>query len=159
MKKLLLIIILAGLALPLMSFAGSYMAGSTKVEYTGLVPCGKAVAGPDESPEVTTPCQFCHFFVMFGGLVNFLIFGITIPAAVLLLVIGGAMMIFASGQPGLIKKGNDIIKSVAIGIVIIFAAYLVVGTFLKFIGLADWTAAIYKDWNSGFFQLNCEIKL
>jgi len=104
-------------------------------------------------------CQFCHFFVMFGELVNFLIFKITIPAAVLLLVISGAMFVFAAGNPGWIKKGQDIMKSVVIGLVIIFLAYLVVGAFLSFIGLADWTAAIYRDWNSGFFQLNCPIKI
>ena len=158
-QKLLLIVILLGLALPLVSFAGSYMVNGREINYEGLVPCGKAAAGPTESQAVTTPCQFCHFFVMFGGLVSFLIFKITIPTAVLLLVIGGATMIFAGGQPVMIKKGNDIIESVVIGLVIIFVAYLVVVTFLSFIGLADWTAAIYKDWNSGFFQFNCEIKL
>ncbi len=158
-RKLLIIIILTGLALPLMSFAGSYTANGRTINYEGLVPCGKAAAGANESPEVTAPCQFCHFSVMFGGIINFLIWKITMPAAVLLIVIGGAMMIFAGGQPGLIKKGNDIIKSVAIGLIIIFVAYLVVGEFLKFIGLADWTWAIYQNWDSGFFQFNCSISL
>jgi hypothetical protein len=158
-QKLLLIAILVGLALPLISFAGSYMAGTTKVDYTGLVPCGKAAAGPGESPEVTIPCQFCHFFVMFGGLLNFLILDITLPAAILLLVIGGAMFVFAAGNPGTIKKGQSIMTSVAIGLVIIFVAYLAVGAFLSFIGLADWTLAIYQDWNTGFFQFNCPITI
>ena len=158
-QKLLLIAILLGLTLPLVSFAGSYIANGTEIKYEGLVPCGKATAGPGASAPVTIPCQLCHIFVMFGGIINFLIWGITMPAAVLLFVIGGAMLIFASGKPDLIKKGNDIIRSVAIGLIIIFVAYLVVGTFLKFIGLADWTLAIYKDWNSGFFKFNCEIKL
>ena len=160
-QKILIIVILLGLVLPLVSLAGSYMVGDREIKYEGLVPCGKAAYdAAKESPEVIKPCQFCHFFVTFGGLVNFLIFAITIPAAVLLLVAGGAMFIFASGQPGLVKKGNDIIKSVAIGLVIIFVAYLAVGTFLKFIGLADWTFTIYRSWwETKFFQLNCPINL
>jgi hypothetical protein len=142
---------------------------TTTVAYDGLVPCGKCVITSGNfdadgnylggGAQTNLPCQFCHFFVMFGGLVSFLIFKITIPVAVLLLVIGGAMFVFAGGQPGLIQRGNSIIKSVAIGLIIIFVAYLVVGVFLSLIGLANWTLAIYEDWNSGFFQINCPITL
>ncbi|MFH0852266.1 MAG: putative Ig domain-containing protein [bacterium] len=139
--------------------------------YDGLVPCGKCVVAKNITLEAAqteiknnqgafsgngqyVSCQFCHFFVMFGGMVNFLIWKIAIPAAILLLVIGGAMFVFAAGNPGMIKKGMDIMKSVAIGLVIMFVAWIVVSTILTFIGVADWTGL-----RQGWFGINCPIKI
>ncbi|MEK9135305.1 MAG: hypothetical protein AAB451_03355 [Patescibacteria group bacterium] len=153
----------------------TYKAGDKVVAYDGLVPCGRCVLvgvkvdGKGKIVELdkdgyTTAltggkidyvsCQFCHFFVMFGGIVNFLLLKIAIPAAILLLVIGGAMFTFSAGNPGTIKKGMDIMKSVAIGLVIMFTAWIVVSTVLTLVGVASWTGL-----RNGWFGINCPINI
>lgn len=111
----------------------------------GLVPCGGG------SPE--PPCQLCHFFVMGQGIVNFLLFTIVPPLAVLMVVVGGGMFILGSGyDPSLINKGKSVLTSVAIGLLIIYGSWVLVNTFFVMIGLADWTGLA-----SGWWQINCSI--
>jgi len=158
---------LASLFFPLVSLAAcpkglnSYKADDTLICYKGLVPCGKDpdALAPGESKEVALPCQFCHLFVMFDGIVDFIL-KLVIIIAVLMLTIGGFMFIFAGGNPGILTKAKSILTSVAIGLAIIFGAYLIIGTILQAIGLSDWTKEIYQNWwKEGIFQIECQIKL
>ena len=113
----------------------------------GLVPCG----GPGEPP-----CQLCHLFVLLDNVIDFFLLKIVFPVSVLLLVIGGFMFLFYAENPKMVERGKSILTSVVIGLVIIFSAYLVVGTFLKMVGLAQWTENIYQSWwDKGFFQIPC----
>ncbi|MCD6233065.1 hypothetical protein J7J81_01630, partial [bacterium] len=87
--------------------------------YKGLVPCGKCVclheydrygecanyytvkASPLDTAEgcvddryastscIYVPCNFCHFFIMFNGIVKFVLIYIVPPIATLILMIGG----------------------------------------------------------------------
>ena len=110
----------------------------------GLVPC----EGPD--------CQLCHLFVMLDNIVDFLFIKLIPPLAALILVIGGGIFIFAGGNPASITQGKSIMTSVLIGLVIIYAAWLIVGLFLNTIGLTDWTNEIYRNWwEQGFFEIPC----
>ena len=114
----------------------------------GLVPCG----GPGEPA-----CQLCHLFVLLDNVIDFFLFKIVFPVSVLLLVIGGFMFLFYAENPQMVEQGKKILISVIIGLVIIFSAYFVIGTFLKTIGLAKWTTDIYQNWwNKGFFQIPCQ---
>ena len=140
---------------------GRYDAGeptSTAIAaYDGLVPCGKCVsvdsvvvliAKPTDEAQcgVTegTPtnikyvhCQFCHFFVMLEGIVDFILFQLIPPIAVLMIVIGALMFIFGGSSPTTVMRGRSIMTSVAIGLVIIFAAWLLINTLLLVLGLSD----------------------
>jgi hypothetical protein len=131
----------------------------------GLVPCGDIAAGEP-------PCQFCHLFVMFDRIIDFLLTKIVPPLAVLMLVIGGLMFMIAyfteaeapvptngAAGPSLLNRAKKLINSVIIGLVIIYGAWLVIGLFFQVIGLADWTAQIYQNWwKQGFFTIpDCPI--
>ncbi len=116
-----------------------------QVQAAGLVPCG----GPGEQA-----CTFACFFEMINRVINFVVLKLVPVIAVLMIVIGGVMFFFAGGSPGTLAKAKGIITSTVIGLVIIFAAFLLVGTILSMIGLADWTQDIYKNWwQEGIFQI------
>lgn len=112
----------------------------------GLVPCGGTL-------EPT--CGFCHLFVLFNNIVNFL-FRLVPPVAALMLMFAGVKFFLAVENPGEVSKAKDLIKSVIIGLIIIYGAWAFVGTFLSAIGLATWTQNIFSSWwSQGFFQINC----
>ena len=120
----------------------------------GVVPCGLSQDDPDQEGDQTHPCGFCDFFVMINGIVQFIITRIVPSVAVLMLVIGGVYFFFAGANPGMLETGKKIITSTIWGLVIIFAAFLIIGTILSAIGLASWTENIYKNWwDKGFFQI------
>ena len=139
MKKVFLIIFFGVLTLsPLLSLAA------------GLVPCG----GQGEPA-----CQFCHLFVLFKNIVDFVLFKIVPPLAALMLAIGGFMYIFAyfgggeiggKGGPALLSQANKLLTSVVWGLLIIFGAWIFVNTFFMLIGVADWTGL-----KGGWWQINC----
>jgi hypothetical protein len=69
----------------------------------------------------------------------------------LLIVVGGFMYLVCSGNPSCINRANSIFKSVAIGIVIMFAAWVIVGTVFVQLGVQPWTGLI--SWH----QITCPI--
>jgi len=119
----------------------------SQVQAAGLVPCG----GPGEPA-----CQLCHLFVMFDKIIDFVLINLIPPLAVLMLVIGGVMFIFAAESPTWVTRGKSIMTSVVIGLIIIYAAWLIIGLFFQVIGLTEWTKEIYKNWwEKGFFEIPC----
>lgn len=164
------LIILGGtLLFPLIIMAGEYNVDGVIVHYEGLVPCGKSQPAPGEDVLVTMPCQLCHIFVMFDGIVDFILFKIVPPIAVLMLVIGGIMFIFAMfggeitlpggrrGGPALLRQAKALVTSVIIGLIIILAAWLIVNTLFIFLGLSDFGLSLTspEKWNT----INCQVKL
>jgi hypothetical protein len=142
MKKILLVFFATGfIFLPLISLAD------------GIVPC--SLAGEGDKPI----CQFCHLFVLFDNLLDFLLFKIVPAVAVLMIAIGGFMYIlaYAGGSekgPQMISQAKQLFTSVAIGLVIIYSAFLFIGVFFWIIGLSEWTEDIYKSWwQEGFFEI------
>ena len=119
---------------------------------TGLVPCGGE----------NCPCTTCHIFEMFKNVMDFILFFIVPPLAALMIAIGGFMLVFAylgvgDGGPGMISQAKKLFASVAIGLVIVYGAYAIIGLFLQSIGLADWTEKIYQSWwKESFFKIECE---
>lgn len=173
-KKIFLIIFLGGLLFPLISLAGTYIAGDADICYEGLVPCGKEVyvGGSWEDGKciggVPTfiRCQFCHFFVMLDGAIDFVLFKLVPPIAILMLVIGGVMFMFAhlggaemlpgggAGGPKMLGQAKKVITSVVIGLIIIFAAWIIIDLFFSLIGVAEWTGL-----QEGWFTINCQVQL
>ena len=162
-SSLFLIVFFGGLILPLTSFAGVYQADGSTIYYEGLVPCGKEVLKDpawdvhNKKYEGGTPlvihCQFCHFFVMVDGIIDFLLINIVPPLAVLMIVAGAIMFYFGGGKPELISKGKTIIKSVAIGLFLIYGAFMIVGTLLTVLGVVEWTGLTSGNW----FKIGCQI--
>lgn len=108
---------------PLMALAGGVDCP------TGLVPCGTK----------TCPCKLCDFFIMFDNIVRFVLFKLVPPVAVLMLMIGGVMFFLAGGNPGSLSKAQGLLKSVALGLLIIYGAWLLINSFFLAIGVAEWT--------------------
>jgi len=140
MKKIFLLIFLALLFL-------SLIPAQTQAKEP-LVPCGPGTAKP--------VCQLCDFFVLFDNIIDFILIKIVPLVAVVIIIYAAFHFIFSAGSPETLKKARSIMTAVAIGLVIIYAAWLVVGLFFQVIGLADWTEEIYKNWwEGGFFEILC----
>lgn len=145
---------------PISPWMGSYKAlvggQEVTVNYKGLVPCGKSEAGVDESEYVTKPCQFCHFFVMFDGIVDYFLFYVVFPLAVLLMVIGGIMFITAAENPARVETAKKLMTSTIIGIVIIFSAWLIINLFFSAIGISEF--GLQFTGPGQWFTIDCPIK-
>ncbi len=147
MKKAFLVFFLAVFVLiPLISLAA------------GLVPCGG---------EGEPACQLCHFFVLFKNIIDFLLFKIVPPLAVLMIAIGGFMHIFAyvgpaeilsggtKGGPAMISQAKKLFSSVVIGLLIIYGAWLVVSTFFMVIGINEFNE--FKTLPQNWWKINCPV--
>jgi len=146
MRKVFLIIFLS---LLFFSFAASI--------HAGLVPCGLSEDDPEQPGDQTVPCQLCHFFVMIDNWIDRLLFMIVPPLAVLMIAIGGGMYIISQGNPEMLSRAKRLFTAVVIGLLIIYGAFLIIGLFLNFIGLADWTTQIYHNWwEQGLFEIPCD---
>lgn len=104
-----------------------FFAWAGAVQARGLVPCG----GQGEDP-----CNFCHLFQLTDNIIDALIFGpvpIVPVIAILMVVIGGVYLFFGGPSEENLKKGKSIIRNAIIGLVIVYAGWVVVGTILGFI--------------------------
>ncbi|MDD5221327.1 MAG: hypothetical protein PHV47_01850 [Candidatus Pacebacteria bacterium] len=112
----------------------------------GLVFCGTACCR----------CRLCDVFKLIDRLIDFMVFKIAPIAAIILIIIGGAMFLMSSGNPGMISRAKSIIISVIIGLCIMYGSYMIVGFVLRSVGLADWTKDMYSSWlNEGIFEIDC----
>ena len=152
MKKILLIIFLVLILIPSLTRAV-------------LVPCGGCEKVDETTGECLAkqpPCQLCHIFVLFQNIINFLLFpppaggGVVPVIAILMIAIGGAMFMFSAGNPSTLAQGKTILKYTAIGLIIIYGAWLIVGMIFSIIGVAQWTG-LAGGWREGWFQIDCTI--
>jgi len=107
----------------------------------GLVPCG----GPGQDP-----CYLWNFFVLFDNIIKFVLFKIVPPIAALMLVIGGVLFFAAVDDPAKIDQAKKLFTSVAIGLVIVYGAWLLVSLFFSIIGVMEWTKL-----EEGWFKIKC----
>jgi len=117
------------------------------IKAAGLIPCG----GKGEPP-----CQLCHLFVLLQNIINFILFQFVPPLAVLMIVIGGVMFFFAGGNPASAERAKQILTATIIGLVIIYASWMLVGTILSAIGLSDFGVGLVGP--DKWFQINCPIQ-
>ncbi len=108
MKKLLYIV--AGVMMPIVARA------------EGLVPCG----GPGEPN-----CTFGHLVEMVDKIVQFALFNIAIPIAVVVVVIGGVTIMTSGGNESKIAKGKQMMTGTFVGLLIAFGAWLIVETVIN----------------------------
>ncbi len=66
--------------------------------------------------------------------------------AVLMLVFGGVMFLFAGAKPEMLMKAKGIITSTVVGLVIVFGAWVIVNTILTKTGIID-TPSILEWYN------------
>lgn len=119
----------------------------------GLVPCGLSADDQAQAGDQTVPCNFCHLFVLFNNIVKFAMITLVPVIAVLMLVVGGVMFFFAGAKPDTLNQAKGIITSVVIGLLIIFAAWVIVNTVLKFSGIVKSDSPILR-----WYDIGCTVK-
>ncbi len=115
-----------------------------------LVPCG-----PGTEKET---CEFCDFFVLFDNIVDFLLVPNNLNGgapivpliAIVMIMIGGAMLYFSAEDPGMIQRAKSLLTYAIVGLILIYGAWLIVNLFIAAIGLSDW-----KGLEGGWWQINC----
>lgn len=88
----------------------------------GLVPCGGGGGEP--------PCTLGCFFLMIEWIIDVLLWEVSIPLAVTGFLAAGIYMLFGSSEQN-VARGKAILKYTVIGIVLAWAAFLIIDTILK----------------------------
>ncbi len=103
----------------------------------GLVPqCGG----------IANPCQFCHLVLLINNVVDWLVLILAMVAA-LIFMMAGFKLLTSGGNPEARSWAKQRFYDVAIGFLVLLAAWLLIDTLLK----ALVTGQIYGTWN----QIQC----
>lgn len=115
-------ILLSLLILPVFSYAVTLsVCTNAKGELVQcLIPCGGA-AGSGQAA-----CTLSDLVTLVDNVINFALFYLAAPLAVLSIAIGGLLMITARGDTGQLQRGKDIFYNTVIGFLVAFGAYLIV---------------------------------
>jgi len=81
-----------------------------------------------------TTCDFQKLYILINNIWTFLLREILFPLAILSIMFAGFKYVMARGNPGEIQKAHDVFYYVVVGIVIAFAAWLIVKAILSGIG-------------------------
>lgn len=144
-KIILTLFLLAVIAAPLASFA----AVADKYDpANGLVPCG-TTAYP-------TPCSLCHLYILIQWILDFMMWYIAPVVAVLAIGWAGFKILISGDNPGLRNKGFEIIRTTVTGLVIMFAAWVVINEALLFFTSSSDTANPAKILTNPWNQIACQ---
>jgi len=132
MKKIFAIVLLLGILLPALSFAAanSFPYWGPLLSCTGIYKPGDINYKTD-----LPPCQnVCQIFDTFQNVLYFAATIIVFVIAPIIMVVGGIMIMTAGGSEERMKKGRDALWGAVWGIVLTFAAFLILNTFIWLIG-------------------------
>lgn len=90
----------------------------------GLVPCG-TTANP-------TPCSLCHIFTLLQDILDFLAWQIAPALAILIVAWGGFLILMSGANPGWKQSGIQAIRTAVIGLLIMFAGWVIVNEVLLY---------------------------
>ena len=129
-KKFIVLIVLVFVFLPVFAHA---------VSWWPLVPCGlneptaqEVAAGKIKlDPSYYQPCNQCDLLKLLKNIIDFVLIGLMPPAAAILFVWGGFLILMGGANPGLISKGKSIFWNTAIGVAIISASWLITNTIIR----------------------------
>ena len=125
----------------------------------GLVPCGRRCDDPSTAIREDASCTLCHLFILAKRVVDFLLI-LVISVAILMFVVGGIMLVFAAENPQRANQAKALLTAAVIGLVVIFAAWLIVNALVFFLveGKAPLTTQIGKIFTQPWNQFNCPVK-
>ena len=140
MKKYIIVfLIISGIILPAVSFAGL-------PDFNGpLVICGRS--------SDSTPCSLCDIFLMAQKMIDFII-GLIVIIAPILIAVGGFMILLGGANPGQVDTGKKIIKNAIIGIIIALVAWTLIN--MVFLALAGGDKGVGKIFNAPWNEIKCE---
>ncbi len=102
-----------------------------------------AYAGIHTGPLVPctgSSCNICHLWQLGSNIINFISFNLAIPVATLLFIVAGVFFLTSGGDESRVTKARTIFTNTVIGLIIIFASWLLIDTLFK--TLANGTTAI-----------------
>ncbi|MCK5491100.1 MAG: hypothetical protein KAI67_04620 [Candidatus Pacebacteria bacterium] len=102
----------------------------------GLIPCGRSCDDGLTAMDEAAPCTLCHGILMSQLIVEFLLKMAGI-ASVLAIALGGFLYMFAAGSQGLTSTAKSILKSVLIGFILVFIAWVLIDTIMTTFGYID----------------------
>lgn len=109
-------------------------------ECDALVCCGN---GDTPCPEGSSyaegetcyrPCTFNDMFCLVKKIIDFILFQLVPPLAVLWFAYAGFLMLTSGGDPGKTKQAKDMVTAAFIGIILVYSAWMLVYWFISFIG-------------------------
>ena len=110
-------------SIPILLVTGYSLLVTLSVANAALVPCGTDKA-----------CTVCDFFVLAKNIVDFLTEAVAMPIAVIILLYGGLTLLTSGGSEDKIRKGKSALWQAVWGLVIVFAAWLIIDTIIKWLG-------------------------
>jgi type IV secretory pathway VirB2 component (pilin) len=102
---------------------------------TGLVKCGN---------EGGQPCTFNDFIAMINDVVNFVMFSIVPPIAVVTIVIAAINLMTSSGDPGKLEQAKKTLIWIIFGLVVVYGAWAIVKGFITALGGGGETLKFFK---------------
>ncbi len=106
----------------------------------GLVPCGL----DSQEGTINSQCQTCHAVSLINTVSSWLV-GVLSIAAAIMFVIAGFRIVTAQGNPSTMKAAKDMIVNVAIGFMIVLAAWLAIDLLMR--TLLDDSSGEIGPWN------------
>lgn len=103
---------------------------TASIASAALVPCGTSPAG---GIGPVKECTICDLFVGVKNIVDFLV-EIAWLIGVIILIYGGVMLLTSGGSEEKLKKGKTALWSAVWGLLIVFAAWLIIDTIIKWLG-------------------------
>lgn len=126
MKKIGLVLTIFGILLPLVSYAAI-------PKLTGpFLTCSGA---PSEGSELPRCTSVCDILSTGKNILDFAVSLLLFVIAPLMFVYGGIVILVSGGNPGLRSKGTGVVKANIIAILMVMAAFLILNTFIKFVGI------------------------
>lgn len=94
-----------------------------------LVPCGTE----------SNPCKLCHLWQLGNRIINFIIWDLSIPAATILIIAAGVILLISGGNENRVALGRTIFTNTVIGLVIVFCAWLLIDTLFSTLATGQFT--------------------
>jgi hypothetical protein len=98
---------------------------------TPLVPCNNT---PDANGSIAQPCNFTALMNMVNMIIHFVLYDMVIPIAAIMFAYAGFLYVTAGGNTTQHSKANSIFLSVAEGLIIAVACWLIIATILSILG-------------------------
>ncbi|HRZ33532.1 MAG TPA: pilin [Candidatus Moranbacteria bacterium] len=97
------------------------------VAHAAIITCG---ATSDDM------CTLCDMVAGFNTIIQYLM-KISIGVALLAISIGGILYVVSAGEPGAVETAKKAIKNGIIGFVIVFSAFIIIGTVISYLGVQE----------------------
>lgn len=100
-------------------------AGAVLAQSKPLVSCGRTGG---------ISCNLCDLYVLAKNVIDFLLFWLALPIAVIIFLWGGILLLTSRGSEEQLKHGKAALTNAVLGVIIAFAAWLIVNTLLVTLG-------------------------